>query len=163
MAAAVVWEKLFAYVLGELKQQQPAEALSPLTLMLSRKLAWGCFTSTMERFAAKWKRTNQLKQDWKKIAAAFEVERKKSEDRVEELKKLTSVMKGADEIFDFDWNDLQRQYENKKPTALALAQANLTEVTVPSPDPQKSLPDTVLEEIAGRFSEQVRAILRRHL
>ncbi len=163
MAAAVVWEKLFAYVIREIKKQKPSEALSPFTLMLSRKLAWGCFTSTMERFAAKWSRPNQMRRDWKKMAEAFENERRKSEDRVEELKKLTSVMSGADEIFDFDWNDLQRQYENKKPTALALVQANLNEVTVPSPDPQKSLPDTVLQEMAGKFSEQVRVILRKHL
>ena len=163
MAAAVVWEKLFSYVLSEIKEQQPAEALSPFTLMLSKKLAWECFTSTMERFAAKWGRPNQLRRDWKKMAAAFEAERRKSEDRVEELKKLTSVMSGAEGIFDFDWNDLQRQYENKKPTALALAQANLTEATVPSPDPQKSQPDIVLQEMASKFSEQLRALLRRSL
>jgi hypothetical protein len=163
MAGAVVWEKLLAHVLSEFSRQQPAEALSPFTLMLSKRLSWDCFTSTMERFASRWGRRNQLSADWKKMAAAFSVERKKSEDRVEELKKLTSVMNGADDIFDFDWNDLQRQYENKKATAVALVEDNLTEVTVPSPDPQKSLPDVVLQELASRFWEQARTILRKYL
>jgi hypothetical protein len=163
MAAAVVWEKLFANVLSEFSRQQPAEALSPFTLMLAKRLSWNCFTRTIEEFASRWGRRNQLSADWKKMAAAFNSERKKSEDRVEELKKLTSGMNGADDIFDFDWNDLQRQYENKKATAIKLVKDNLTEVTVPSPDPQKSLPDAVLQELASRFGEQVRTILRRHL
>ena len=163
MAAAVVWEKLFAHVLSEFSHQQPVEALSPLTLMLAKRLSWDCFTRTMEQFALRWGRRNQLSADWKKMVAAFTSERKKSEDRVEALKKLTSVMNGADDIFEFDWNDLQRQYENKKATGIALVKGNLTEVTVPSPDPQKSLPDAVLQELASRFSEQVRTILRKHI
>lgn len=162
MAAAVVWEKLFNYLLAIFQEQRPDEALSPFTLMLSKRLAWTPFTATMERFAAKWGRRNQLRHDWRKISDAFETERRKSESRVEELQKLTSIMPGADRIFHFDWNDLQRQYENKKPTALSLAQTNLRMVPVPSPEKKKSLPDNILKEIADKFIEQLRVILRKY-
>lgn len=158
MAAAIVWEKLFVYMLGVFKEQRPDEALSPFTLMFSNKLAWPPFIKTMEAFAAKWNRRGQLRKDWGKIADIFEQERSRSEARIEDLKKLTSTMPGADEIFDFDWNDLFQRYETKKPDALALTRRNLQEVPVAFTDA-----DGELKSVAWKFIGQLRTILRKYI
>ena len=158
MAAAVVWERLFIYMLGVCKAQRPDQALSPFTLMMGRRLAWSPFIETMEAFAAKWGRHGQVGRDWGVITEVFEKERQKAQQRVEDLKKLTSTMPGADQIFDFDWNELNRRYEMKKPDALALTRNHLQAVTVAFPDLEEEL-----SAVARKFMEQLRDILRKYI
>jgi hypothetical protein len=158
MAAAIVWEKLLIYMLGVFRAQRPDQALSPFTLMLRDRLAWPEFIRTMEEFAATRGRRGQLRRDWEKIANVFEQERKRAEARIEDLKKLTSTMPGADEIFNFDWNELNQRYETKKPDALALTRSNLRRVTVPSDEI-----DEDLKSVARMFIGQLRDILRKYI
>ncbi len=158
MAAAIVWEKLLIYMLGVFKAQRPDQALSPFTLMLKDKLAWPVFIRTMEEFAATRGRRGQLRSDWAKIADVFQEERARAETRIEELKKLTSTVPGADEIFNFDWNELNQRYETRKPDAWTLTKSNLRHVTVAADHL-----DDDLKAVARKFIQQLRDILRKYV
>jgi hypothetical protein len=156
MANAIIREKLCAYLLQEFQEQQPDEALSAFTLMMRTALAWRQFIRTMEVIAAKWDRRDHTHDDWVKVTDVFDRERRKTEDRIEQLKKLTITMPGASEIFDFDWNQLLQQSEAKKADARAIVKRNLKEVIVAFPNL-----DEAYDGIGFGFIEQLRSILRQ--
>ncbi|MBM3236832.1 hypothetical protein FJZ31_11125 [Candidatus Poribacteria bacterium] len=155
MERAVIREKLLAAILNEFQEQQPDEALSSFTLFMREKLAWRPFIDTLERIAAKWGRRKHVSQDWRAICKVFDSERRNAENRIEELKKLTSTMEGTSVIFDFNWNHLLEQSDAKLADARAMVKRDLKEVPVAFPGHSEALTG-----VANRFIEQLRTILR---
>jgi len=155
MEKAVIREKLFATLLREFREQQPDEALSPFTLFAATTLAWKPFISTLEKIAAKWSRRKHLDEDWKKILGVFDLQRKASEDRVEELKALTATMPGARDVFDFDWPLISQHADASLPDARFLVKRNLREAPVAFPGHESALIG-----VGNNFINQVRNILR---
>lgn len=155
MEKAVIREKLLAALLGEIREQRPDEALSPFTLFAPTALAWRPLISTLEKIAAKWNRRKHLGEDWNQIAAAFDTERRITEDRIEELKTLTATMPGARDVFDFDWTQISQHADASLPDARRLAKRRLREAPVALPRHERSLAD-----VAAHFINQLREILR---
>jgi hypothetical protein len=158
MGRAVIREKLFAMLCREFKEQRPDEALSSFTLFLPGQLAFKPFIRTLEKVAAKWNRAKEVREDWIKVTSIFDQEARSSEERVEELKKLTATMDGARDIFDFDWNFLLQQAETKLSDARELVARNLIEAPVAFPSLEQAV-----NGIALNYVGQLRDILRANL
>jgi hypothetical protein len=152
---AIVREKLLIRLLQVMLTQQPDAALSSFALLGNTGLSWPQFTLTLEKLAGRWNGRRNLPRDWSRIQDIFRRERLFAENRVDEFRDLTENLPGADEIFEFDWNAIERKAEALFPDALRRSVRGL--------DAESEVYDTheqAIEGIARGFVRQAREITR---